>query len=170
MMLLFGVVLLNVAIPICIAVFVYRDAKKRGMEPILWAAIAVVIPSFIGLIIYLLARSGRSTLYCAHCGSPVDANYVVCPQCGTALKAYCSACGRPIEPDWKLCANCGAPIEMQQERLVVEQPVDNRLLWIVLAVAAVLVVLFLGMLLVYNVAPVTNGNTLVMQHHMHRHM
>lgn len=75
----FLMIVLNLAIPICIAVYVYQDAKRRGMEPILWALVAAIVPWFIGLIIYLLVRSGHSALHCAKCGAAVEEHYTVCP-------------------------------------------------------------------------------------------
>lgn len=50
--------LFTFGIPILIAVFVYRDAKKRqDCDPVLWALVAALVPSLIGLVIYLLVRS-----------------------------------------------------------------------------------------------------------------
>ena len=100
----FLMIVLNLAIPICIAVYVYQDAKRRGMEPILWALVAAIVPWFIGLIIYLLVRSGHSALRCVKCGASVEEHYTVCPQCGAELKSRCPSCDRFVQPDWHLCA------------------------------------------------------------------
>ncbi len=94
------VVAVNLVIPICIAVFVYKDAKNAGMEPILWALVAALIPSFIGLIIYLIVRSGHSAWHCARCGAPVEEQYAVCPQCGAALKSV-------VHPAVVMCSPIG---------------------------------------------------------------
>jgi uncharacterized membrane protein YhaH (DUF805 family) len=40
---------------ILLAVWVYRDAKKRGMEATLWLLL-VLLTGFIGLIVYLIVR------------------------------------------------------------------------------------------------------------------
>lgn len=148
---LFWVLLLvavNLALPVCIAVFVYRDAKKRGLEPLLWALVAALVPSFIGLIIYLIVRSGHSSLHCARCGAPVEEQYAVCPQCGAELKSRCPSCGRYVQPDWQLCAYCSEPLPGGQMPAVVEQSSSNKGLWIVLAVCAVAILLLLLLLLV----------------------
>ena len=42
--------------PVVIAVFVYRDAEERGMEPKIWMMVAAFLPFCIGLIIYLIKR------------------------------------------------------------------------------------------------------------------
>ena len=44
-------------IPILLAVLVYRDANKRmDCSPWLWALVAALVPSFIGVIVYLIVR------------------------------------------------------------------------------------------------------------------
>ena len=48
--------IISLAISIGLTIFVYTDAKKRGMDnPILWA-ILTFFTGLIGLIIYLLVR------------------------------------------------------------------------------------------------------------------
>jgi TctA family transporter len=44
-----------IAVWILLAVWVYRDAKKRGMEATLWLLV-VLLTGFIGLIVYLIVR------------------------------------------------------------------------------------------------------------------
>lgn len=153
-------ILFNLAVPICIGVFVYRDAKTRGMEPILWALVAALVPSFIGLIIYLVVRSGYAVYHCANCGAAVEEQYAVCPRCGADLKLRCPSCGRYVQADWQMCAHCGQQLEPSAVPLVVEQQSNNKTLWIVLAIAAAVIVLFfvIGLL---NFATVTSGNEFV---------
>lgn len=140
------VIFLNLLIPVCIGVFVYRDAKSRGMEAILWTMVAVLIPSFIGLIIYLVVRTKYSALRCARCGAVVEETYSVCPQCGASLQASCPSCGRTVQPGWNVCAHCGTALSQYQERNVVEQPTAGTTLWIALGIIAVLAVLILFVL------------------------
>jgi len=46
------------AIPVLVGALVYRDAKQReGCNPWLWAIIAAVVPSFVGVIIYVIVRA-----------------------------------------------------------------------------------------------------------------
>ena len=103
-------VLLCIALPIFLGVFVYSDAKLRHMEPLLWALIAVLAPSFIGLIIYLVVRRDHIVLSCPSCGSDVQESFVSCPNCGQKLTASCGKCGTPLRPEWKLCPQCGTEI------------------------------------------------------------
>jgi len=44
-----------IAVWILLAVWVYRDAKKRGMEATLWLLL-VLLTGIIGLIVYLIVR------------------------------------------------------------------------------------------------------------------
>jgi hypothetical protein len=61
--LLGGVICLIMLIPIIITIFiaiwVYKDAESRGMSGILWALVAIFVPYFIGLIIYLVVRKPK---------------------------------------------------------------------------------------------------------------
>ncbi|MGG4395890.1 hypothetical protein ABEX25_16440 [Paenibacillus thiaminolyticus] len=36
--------------------FIYKDAARHGMDPWLWATIAVYVPNLIGVILYFVAR------------------------------------------------------------------------------------------------------------------
>ncbi|MBQ2120555.1 MAG: zinc ribbon domain-containing protein [Peptococcaceae bacterium] len=150
------ILFLNLLIPICIGVYVYRDARARGMEPVLWTLAAVLIPSFIGLIIYLIARTKYSVLRCARCGAVVEEDYSVCPQCGISLQASCPSCGRTVQPEWNVCAHCGAALSQYREKNIVEPPGVGKTLWVALGIVAVLVLLLFFVLasnLVWYVIP-----------------
>ena len=57
MMILVVFLLFALALPIIIAVFVYKDANKRvDCNAILWAIVAALVPLYIGLIVYLIIR------------------------------------------------------------------------------------------------------------------
>ena len=56
MILMFLTLFVTIAVPVCIGLFVYQDAKSHGMTAWLWTAVAVLIPYFVGLVIYLLVR------------------------------------------------------------------------------------------------------------------
>lgn len=83
----------------CLGIYVYRDAKSRGMNAPLWTLIAVLAPVFVGLIIYLLVRGSYSDLKCPNCAAPVTEQFRSCPSCAA-----------PVEPDWKVCPHCGNPL------------------------------------------------------------
>ena len=141
-----------IGIPLCVGICVYRDAKARGMEPVLWTLVAVLVPSFIGLIVYLIVRSSHTASVCAHCGAAVQDSFVCCPSCGAKLKYTCPACGKPVDDDWKVCAHCGAELDADRPRTVVRREAGSlKWLWIVL-IGIALVFVALILLMVMNVS------------------
>lgn len=143
-----------VILPVCIAVFVYRDARSRGMPGVLWAVVALLVPGLVGLLIYLVVRGNYSALRCAACGGAVRQEYAVCPHCGAKLHQTCPHCGRPLEPGWQCCASCGQPVPAgsPSRPAVVQTPApSSRWLWVVLGIV-VLVFVLLVLLLFLSVA------------------
>ncbi len=104
---------------IVVIIWVYRDAESRGMNGLLWALL-VFVGNLIGLIVYLIVRSGVlnpsapptsiNQISCPKCGKQVPENFAYCPYCGAALHAQCPSCGREIQPDWKVCPHCGTKL------------------------------------------------------------
>ncbi len=131
-------------IPILIAVYVYRDANKRGMNAILWMLIALLAPSFLGLIIYLLVRNNYSDLTCPNCNAPVEESFLVCPNCRTKLRPTCDTCSAPVQTTWKVCPHCGS--ELPEYSYDVATPVrqkDKSIGKILIAILVIPVVLIL---------------------------
>jgi len=100
---------------ICVIVWVYRDAERRGMNGILWGLL-VFIGNIIGLLTYLMVRSdnipstevAQVVLKCPECGTPVSEKYAFCPHCGANMVGpVCPDCGKPVEKDWQACPHCG---------------------------------------------------------------
>ena len=54
-----------------------------------------------------------SEKFCHFCGAQIDANAVVCPNCGKALgkTKFCRHCGAQIDADVIICPNCGKQVE-----------------------------------------------------------
>ncbi len=65
-----------VLIPILVGVYVYRDAKARRMDAVLWTIIAVIAPGLIGFIVYLIVRNGILVSPCPQCGAEVTEQYL----------------------------------------------------------------------------------------------
>lgn len=150
----FFFLLLITAVPVIIGIYVYRDARSRGMDALLWTLLAVFAPGFIGLIIYLIMRRDHVSMNCPQCGSEVQPSFVSCPSCGQKLCASCMNCGSALQPEWKLCPQCGAEITQTSEFAppVVAKPQTKGLGWAIgvvlaLPVAFVLltVVCFIGL-------------------------
>ena len=92
-----------------IGIAVFHDAKKRNMEPWLWALVAALVPYFLGLIAYLIARKPADT-FCSACGGTVPERSVFCPQCGHSLQRACPGCSRPASPSTRFCPHCGTQL------------------------------------------------------------
>ncbi|MBN2357323.1 zinc ribbon domain-containing protein [candidate division KSB1 bacterium] len=95
-----------------LVIWVYFDAQKRGLNGLLWG-ILVWFGSIIGLVIYLLVRSGSmpgittpNQGACLQCGRLISHDFMVCPYCGAAQKETCPSCKRIIAPDWQVCPYC----------------------------------------------------------------
>ncbi len=95
-----------------IGIFVYRDARQRGMEPVLWTVVAVLVPYFIGLVAYLIARQSQSRR-CGSCGAGVPGDAVFCPRCGAPLSVRCPSCEQPVPEGAAFCPVCGAGLRGQ---------------------------------------------------------
>ncbi len=61
--------------------YVYADARRRAMPPILWTLIAVFIPNLLGFLLYFALRRPIA-LPCPHCGQPTTAEQRFCSWCG----------------------------------------------------------------------------------------
>lgn len=149
MLIMLFAIFVNLAIPICTGIYVYQDAKSRGMEALLWTALAVLIPYFIGLIIYLVVRYNHSAHKCHRCGKTVKDTYTVCPQCGAELKSRCPRCGEYVEHDWHLCAHCGTELPYDEPYEQYQQPsgFNSKAIvkgLIISAVIAIIITLLIG--------------------------
>jgi double zinc ribbon protein len=87
--------------------YVWGDAKRRGMNALLWTLLAVFIPSAIGIILYFILRE-PVPVPCPSCGAPASKGHAFCARCGAAVRRACAQCKRPVEPGWSNCASCGA--------------------------------------------------------------
>lgn len=130
-------------VPLLVGVYVYRDARRRGMNAPLWTIIAILAPSLIGFIIYLLVRGSYSNLRCPRCDTPVGEQFVVCPSCGAKLRPVCLNCSAPVEPDWKVCPRCAQPLPEVQEDIVTPVRPRDKTLWKILAAIIIIPVVLL---------------------------
>lgn len=64
-----------------LAGYVYADAARRGMPPIPWTALVVLVPNCIGFVLYFLLR--KPILHpCPGCKRGVAPDAGFCPRCG----------------------------------------------------------------------------------------
>ncbi len=90
--------------------YVWADAKRRGMNAVLWVLLAIFIPNAIGVILYFILRDPLP-VPCPACQTPATKDQAFCAACGMAVRRACPQCRRPVQEGWTHCAGCGAPIE-----------------------------------------------------------
>jgi|SRR5271157_30288 len=97
------------AVTILLIGYVYADSKRRGMNPILWTLLVILVPKLFGFIAYFLLRKPLLEP-CPNCKSPVGPGFAYCPKCGYAIMPSCSNCGRAIQRDHLCCPYCGKAV------------------------------------------------------------
>jgi RNA polymerase subunit RPABC4/transcription elongation factor Spt4 len=108
-LLLFPLFILVPAYIIIVGRLVYLDAAKRGLDPWLWATVAVFVPNLIGVIIYLVVRqSAKNT--CLNCGKKIEKDFKICPYCGQKQELVCENCKKAVARDWSVCPYCAHPL------------------------------------------------------------
>ena len=74
-------ILVNLAIAIILMVWVAKDAKARGESAALWVLLMFFL-SWLGLIIWLLARPKGAIVACQNCRNNKLESMTRCPHCG----------------------------------------------------------------------------------------
>jgi len=163
--------LLVIVLPIFLGIYVYRDAKKRGMAYGLWTAAVVFVPFCIGLIIYFIMRQNYSVLTCPACLAAVAESHILCPHCGNPLQAQCPQCQTVMDPSWQLCPQCGTPLsQMNLSNVRHPRPQTDKggVALAVVLVAVPLLTVVLGTMLFMNAPTNTTVSTptaTVIPHH-----
>lgn len=137
---------LSVTLPVLVGIYVYKDARRRGMNAVLWALLSAFAPGFVGLIIYLLVRTDSSRIRCKSCNNLIKESFAVCPHCGTSLKEHCHTCNNVLESGWANCPQCGTEIPEDQKTLLNIMPKKDKGLKWLLMVLIVIPVLLLSIL------------------------
>ena len=67
--------------------WVYKDAKARNMNSVIWVlAFLFFTPRTIVLIAYILFRKQNTTIHCSNCDKKITTEYTnFCPQCGIRI-------------------------------------------------------------------------------------
>ena len=112
---LWGRVLLGILLGLVVACYllllgyVNRDARRRGMSPLLWTAVAVLIPNGFGLLLYFILRQPIVS-HCPKCSAAVQGGFNYCPACSTRLHPSCPHCNREVHIADIYCPYCGGAI------------------------------------------------------------
>jgi len=89
--------------------YVSRDARRRGMSPLLWTLVVIFIPHGLGLILYFILRQPLSCA-CPQCSNIVQKGFNFCPRCNYKLGASCPQCQRVIGISDAYCPYCGTSL------------------------------------------------------------
>lgn len=68
-------------------IWVYKDAKQRGLPAGMWVLLVVLSGNFIGLILYLLVGRKQAHGVCDKCGSATNIQGAFCHVCGERINA-----------------------------------------------------------------------------------
>ena len=107
--------------------YVYRDAKRRGMNAGLWTLLVLILsPAYllIGLIIYLLVREPLPYT-CPQCSTTVNARYNFCPNCKYNLHPACPQCQREVADNDKFCPYCATELTHAPKPAIESAPASN---------------------------------------------
>ena len=61
--------------------YVYGDARRRAMKPVLWMLVCLLFPNLLGFLLYFVMRQPIA-LPCGHCGNFVPQDQRFCSYCG----------------------------------------------------------------------------------------
>jgi RNA polymerase subunit RPABC4/transcription elongation factor Spt4 len=92
--------------------YVSRDARRRGMSPVLWTLVAILIPNGLGIILYFILRQPRQRA-CPQCGNAVQTGFNFCPRCNYKLSPSCPQCQRLVGVNDAYCPYCGTSLRHQ---------------------------------------------------------
>ncbi len=100
------------AVWVWLAGYVYRDAKRRGMNATLWTILCLLlVPAYfvVGFLIYFLVREPLP-YPCPKCGATVGPRFNFCANCNCDLHPSCPNCKREVVETDRFCWSCGHPL------------------------------------------------------------
>jgi RNA polymerase subunit RPABC4/transcription elongation factor Spt4 len=92
--------------------YVNRDAKRRGMSPVLWTIVVLIIPNALGFILYFILRQPLRSA-CPQCGYFAQSGFNFCPRCSCKLSPSCPQCQRVVSANDIYCPYCGSALRNQ---------------------------------------------------------
>ena len=106
--------ILYAAFTLLLAVWVFRDARRRDFLPAMWGLLTL-IGIRVAWLVYLLVRSRGAGSRCPRCGTALRMGFAYCPACGAQVRRSCPACGHAAEDGWKVCPYCGRELPKRAE-------------------------------------------------------
>lgn len=86
------------------ALWVYKDADRRKVNPALWGGI-VLITNIVGVIVYAMYKQANKICY--RCGAVQNKDNAFCSVCGTQINERCEKCNSIVSKNQKYCSSCG---------------------------------------------------------------
>ncbi len=68
-----------------ISIWVYKDAKNRGLNAMMWALLVLFTGNLLGLLLYILVGQKHSQIICTNCSSLTTVKGDFCSHCGNRL-------------------------------------------------------------------------------------
>lgn len=107
MVILVILTVLSFVMTVFLSIWVYKDAKKRGIDPLMWVLLTALLPYCIGAMVYMSERDKKKLYLCPRCGKELKDENAVCPSCLLQVKKQCPTCGSACGPQWRNCSSCG---------------------------------------------------------------
>ena len=127
---MYGFIAFVVALYLLSVVYVFIDAKRRGVQAF-WAWGLLALVPFVGLMAYIVMRPASYVAdreeqeldmalrerqlaqygSCPNCGTTIEKDFIDCPVCNTQVRNVCPTCKRPLEAHWKVCPFCRTHIQ-----------------------------------------------------------
>lgn len=89
--------------------YITPDSRRRGMSPVLWTCVAILVPNALGMILYFVLRQPIRSA-CSQCGSFVQSGFNFCPHCSHKLSPSCPKCQHMVTATDVYCPYCGTPL------------------------------------------------------------
>lgn len=82
----------SLAFVVLMAIWLYKDSRLHGQDPVLWVLICIFASPIIALILYLAFGCKHTLLPCQSCQAPIPHTAQYCEHCGAANEQY----GQPL--------------------------------------------------------------------------
>ena len=94
-------------------VYVNRDSKRRGMSPLLWSLVAILVPNLLGILLYFVLRQPLVRA-CPQCGNAVQTVFNFCPRCSYKLAPSCPQCQHIVGVNDDYCPYYGTSLRKRE--------------------------------------------------------
>ena len=78
----------SLAFVVLMAIWLYKDSRLHGQDPVLWVLICIFASPIIALILYLAFGRKQTLLPCQSCQQPIPHTARYCEYCGAANEQY----------------------------------------------------------------------------------